>query len=95
MSTHNIYFHDSIRKFLLSIPKTFVFLSCRKNFLETQKLSYDKRAIGVRISENICCTVFQGHNMDDIIMAYVAYIMNTQIKKKPSYAGIVVGESIC
>ena len=33
--------------------------------------------------------------MDDIIMAYVAYIMNTQIKKKPSYAGIVVGESIC
>ena len=38
---------------------------------------------------------FQGHNMDDIIMAYVAYIMSTQIKKKPSYAGIVVGESTC
>ncbi|XP_052784094.1 myosin-VIIa-like isoform X2 [Mya arenaria] len=36
-----------------------------------------------------------GHNMDDLIMTYVAYIMNTHIKKKPSYAGIVVGESIC
>ncbi|XP_053403510.1 myosin-VIIa-like isoform X2 [Mercenaria mercenaria] len=34
-----------------------------------------------------------GHNMDDLIMTYVGYIMNTQIKKKPSYAGIVVGES--
>jgi len=36
-----------------------------------------------------------GHNMDDLIMSYVAYIMNSQIKKKPSYAGIVVGESNC
>ncbi|XP_052216841.1 myosin-VIIa-like isoform X3 [Dreissena polymorpha] len=36
-----------------------------------------------------------GHNMDDLIMSYVGYIMNTQIKKKPSYAGIVVGESVC
>ncbi|XP_060579063.1 unconventional myosin-VIIa-like isoform X3 [Ruditapes philippinarum] len=34
-----------------------------------------------------------GHNMDDLIMTYVGYIMNSQIKKKPSYAGIVVGES--
>ena len=29
MSTHNIQFHDKIRKF----PKIFVFLSCRKNFV--------------------------------------------------------------
>ncbi|KAL4220589.1 hypothetical protein ACF0H5_020986 [Mactra antiquata] len=36
-----------------------------------------------------------GHNMDDLIMTYVGYIMNTQIKKKPSYAGIIVGESVC
>jgi len=33
--------------------------------------------------------------MDDLIMTYVGYIMNTQIKKKPTYAGIVVGESSC
>jgi len=43
----------------------------------------------------ITLVLFQGHNMDDLIMTYVAYIMNTHIKKKPSYAGIVVGESIC
>ena len=35
ISTHNIQFHDKIRKFL----KTFVFLSYQKNFLGTQKQS--------------------------------------------------------
>ena len=50
MSTHNIQFHDEIRKF----PLNFVFLSYRKNFVGTQKLvriSHGKRAIGVRAIE--------------------------------------------
>uniref|UniRef100_A0A8W8IV66 Myosin-VIIa n=2 Tax=Magallana gigas TaxID=29159 RepID=A0A8W8IV66_MAGGI len=36
-----------------------------------------------------------GHNMDDIIMSYVAWMMNTHIQKRPSYAGVTVGESLC
>ena len=47
MSTHNIQFHDKIRKF----PLVFVFLSYRKNFKGTQKrvrINHGKRAIGVR-----------------------------------------------
>ena len=50
MSTHNIQFHDKIRKF----PKIFVFLSYWKNFVGTQKrvrISHGKRAIGVRVIE--------------------------------------------
>ena len=50
MSTHNIQFHDKIRKF----PLVFVFLSYRKNFVGTQKrvrINYGKRAIGVRVIE--------------------------------------------
>ena len=47
MSTHNIQFHDKIRKF----PLVFVFLRYRKNFVGTQKrvrINHGKRAIGVR-----------------------------------------------
>ena len=47
MSKHKIRFHDKIRK----IPKKFVFLSYRNNFVGTQKrvrISHGKRAIGVR-----------------------------------------------
>ena len=50
MSTHNIQFRDKMRKF----PYIFVFLSCRKNFVGTQKrvrISHGKRAIGVRAVE--------------------------------------------
>ena len=50
MSTHNIQFRDKMRKF----PYIFVFLSCRKNFVGTQKrvrISHGKRAIGVRAIE--------------------------------------------
>ena len=50
MSTHNIQFHDEIRK----LPLKFVFLSYRKNFVGTKKLvriSHGKRAIGVRAIE--------------------------------------------
>ena len=46
MSTHNIQFHDEIRKF----PLNFVYLSYRKKFVGTQKLvriSHGKRVIGV------------------------------------------------
>ena len=46
MSTHNIQFHDKIRKF----PLIFVFLSYRKNFIGTQKrvrICHGKRVIGV------------------------------------------------
>ena len=50
MSTHNIQFHDKIRKF----PLIFVFLSYLKKFVGTQKrvrISHGKRAIGVRAIE--------------------------------------------
>ena len=50
MSTHNIQFHDKIRKF----PLVFDFFSYRKNFVGTQKrvrIIHGKRAIGVRIIE--------------------------------------------
>ncbi|KAK3095857.1 hypothetical protein FSP39_020064 [Pinctada imbricata] len=36
-----------------------------------------------------------GHNIDDIIMSYVALMMNMHIKRKPNYSGVTVGESIC
>lgn len=36
-----------------------------------------------------------GHNLDDIVMCYVAWMMNKHIKKKPSAAGVTVGESSC
>ena len=50
MSTHNIQFHDKIRK----IPLVFVFLSYQKNFVGTQKLvriNHGKRTIGFRAIE--------------------------------------------
>ena len=49
MSTHNIHFHDKIKK-----NPIFVFLSYRKNVVGTQKrvrISHGKRAIGVRAIE--------------------------------------------
>ena len=36
MSSHNVQFHDKIRKF----PEIFVFLSYRRNFKGTQKTSH-------------------------------------------------------
>ena len=50
MSTHNIQFHNKIRKF----PSVFVFLSYWKNSVRTQKwvrISLGKRGIGVRAIE--------------------------------------------
>ena len=50
MSTHNIQFHDKIRKF----PEIFVSLSYRENLVGTKKrvrISHGKRAIGVRAIE--------------------------------------------
>ena len=50
MSTHNIQVSDKIRK----VPKIFVFLSFRKNFVGTKKrvrISHSKRATGVRAIE--------------------------------------------
>ena len=44
MRTHNIQFHDKIRRF----PQIFVFLSYRKSFIRTQKgvqISHGKPAI--------------------------------------------------
>ena len=46
MSTYNIHFLDKIGKQILNCPLIFVFLSCPKNFLGTQKrvrISYGKR----------------------------------------------------
>ena len=50
MSTHNIQFHDEIRKY----RKIFVFLSNRKNFAGTRtrvRISHGKRPIRVRAIE--------------------------------------------
>ena len=50
MSTHNIQFHNEIRK----LPYVFVFFIYRKNFLGIQKrvrISHGERAIGVRAIE--------------------------------------------
>ena len=51
MSTHNIQFHNKIRKF----PSIFVYLSYWKNSIRTHKrvrISHGKRAIGVRAIED-------------------------------------------
>ena len=50
MSTHNIQFHNEIRR----LPLIFVFLIYRKNFIGTQnrvRISHGERAIGVRVIE--------------------------------------------
>ena len=50
MSTHNIQFHNKIRKF----PEIFGFWSFRENFVGTHKrvrISHGKQAIGVRTIE--------------------------------------------
>ena len=50
MSTHNIQFHDKIRKY----PEIFVLMNYRKNFVGTQtrvQITHGKRAIGVRAIE--------------------------------------------
>ncbi|XP_071085854.1 myosin-VIIa-like isoform X2 [Haliotis cracherodii] len=36
-----------------------------------------------------------GHNMDDILMAYISWVMNTQMRKKHGFAGSPAGESTC
>ena len=56
MRTHNIHFHNKIgkKKQALKYPLIFDFLSCRKNFLGTQKrvrISNGKRVIGIRVIE--------------------------------------------
>ena len=48
MSTHNIQFHDKVRK----CPLVFVFLNYRKNFVGTQKrvrINHGFRALEVRL----------------------------------------------
>ena len=54
MSTHNIYFHDKIRKQIPKISLNNYFLWNYHNFLGTQKrvrISHGKRAIDVRVIE--------------------------------------------
>ncbi|XP_067668448.1 myosin-VIIa-like isoform X2 [Haliotis asinina] len=36
-----------------------------------------------------------GHNMDDILMAYISWVMNTQMRRKHGFAGSPTGESSC
>ena len=50
MHTHNIQFHNEVRK----LPYIFIFLIYRKNFIGTQnrvRFSHGERAIGVRAIE--------------------------------------------
>ena len=50
MSTHNIQFHNKIKK----CPKIFVVWSYRKNFVGTKnqvRISHGKQAIRVRVTE--------------------------------------------
>ena len=51
MSTHNIHFHDKIKKNITKISLNVCFLSYRPNFIRTKKrirIRDGKRAIGVR-----------------------------------------------
>ena len=36
----------------------------------------------------------QGHNMDDVLMSHVAWVMNQQMKRKHGFYNNV-GESVC
>ena len=59
MSTHNIQFHDKIRK----NPEIFVFLSYWKDFVGTEKrdrIIHGKRAIRVRAIEVILYMSLKG-----------------------------------
>ena len=65
MSTHNIHFHDKIRKFPLKSQNICFFFSYRKNFLVTQKrvrIIHGKRAIRVRAIEVILYIAFSHNN---------------------------------
>ena len=69
MSTHNIQFHDKIRKFSL----IFGFWSYQKNFIGTQKqirISHGKRAICVRSIEFHCIS-----EIDFIIIIIIIIII--------------------
>ena len=55
MSTHNMQFHDKIKKIF---PKHFFFLSYRKNFVGTQNQ--------VRISHRISLSKGQGHKLRNV-----------------------------
>lgn len=62
--------------------------------------AYDEQSFSLMVGDGPNATKIYmetnlGHNMDDIIMSYVAWMMNTHIQKRPSYAGVTVGESLC
>ncbi|XP_048747216.2 myosin-VIIa-like isoform X2 [Ostrea edulis] len=62
--------------------------------------AYDEQSFTLIVGEGANSTkVYMetnlGHNMDDIIMSYVEWMMNAHIQKRPSYAGVTVGESLC
>lgn len=70
------------------------------NYNKIPNWAYDDHTFTLVIGESsnavkILMETKVGHNMDDIIMSYVAWMMNTHIKKRPSYSGVTVGESLC
>ena len=76
MSTHNIQFHNKIRK----IPSVFVFLSYRKNSVRTQKwvrISLGKRAIGVRAIE---VRLYSKTSMTRTPMSCLPWLVRTRFK---------------
>ena len=75
MSTHNIQFHDKIRKF----PLVSVFLSYQKNFVGTQKrvrISHDERAIGDRAIE---IRLYVQHRINNINAVKVCFLLEASI----------------
>ncbi|XP_062566068.1 myosin-VIIa-like [Saccostrea cucullata] len=68
-------------------------------YSEIPNWAYDEQSFTLIVGEGqssnkIYMETNLGHNMDDIIMSYVAWMMNTHIQKRPSYAGVTVDDAI-
>ncbi|CAG5121799.1 unnamed protein product [Candidula unifasciata] len=62
--------------------------------------AYDDRSFTLIVVESgkstkLLMETTVGHNMDDLLMSYVAWIMNVQMQKKSGYQGGTAGESVC
>ncbi|XP_012941273.2 myosin-VIIa [Aplysia californica] len=62
--------------------------------------AYDESSFTFIVTEGIATAkllveTHVGHNIDDLLMSYVAWLMNYQMRKKHGYLGEMSGESIC
>ncbi|KAH9508754.1 hypothetical protein Btru_049822 [Bulinus truncatus] len=70
------------------------------NFELISNWAYDDNSFTLIVSESRSATKILletkvGHNMDDLLMSYVGWTMNYQMRKKHGYLGDQAGESIC